>query len=215
MALANYTDLLASMAGWLNREDLTARLPDFVSLAEADFNRQLRVAAMVRRSTSTLAGGEYRLALPSDWLEAINIQVTGSNTRTRKLEYVSPGDLDNARAAYVEGYVMPADTAPLYYNLVGGSELEVTPAPVSDATIEMLYYASIPALATNATNWLLTSAPDAYLYGSLLHAAPYLDDDARIAVWQAGYSRATDGLQAADERAKHSGGPLKRRFSVF
>lgn len=103
----------------------------------------------------------------------------------------------------------------MYYNLVGGSELEVTPAPASAATLEMLYYASIPALADNTTNWLMTAAPDAYLYGSLLHAAPYLDDDMRVAVWQAGYSRALSGLQAADERAKYSGGPLKRRFNAF
>jgi hypothetical protein len=93
MALANYTDLLASVAGWLNREDLTARIPDFVSLAEADFNRQLRVAAMVGRTTTTIAAGVSRFSLPTDWLEAINIQVTGANGRTRKVEYVSAGDL--------------------------------------------------------------------------------------------------------------------------
>jgi hypothetical protein len=33
------------------------------------------------------------------------------------------------------------------------------------------------------TNWMLTANPDVYLYGALLEAQPYLQDDARIASW--------------------------------
>jgi len=36
MALTTYTELKASIADWLNRSDLTAAIPDFISLAEAD-----------------------------------------------------------------------------------------------------------------------------------------------------------------------------------
>lgn len=208
MALASYTDLLASMAGWLNREDLTARLPDFVSLAEADFNRQLRVGKMIKRSTATLPAGEYRILLPTDWLEMVNIQAGA-----RKIEYLAATDMDDARVAYTAG-ALSTGYAPLYYNLVG-TEIELVPVSTTDVTLEQIYYSSVPPLASNATNWLLTDAPDAYLYGSLLHAAPYLDDDARVAIWMGGYQRAMDGLNAADQRAKTSGGPLIRRFSSF
>ena len=37
MALDNYTNLIASIADWVNRSDLTAVIPDFVTLAESEF----------------------------------------------------------------------------------------------------------------------------------------------------------------------------------
>jgi hypothetical protein len=39
MAINNYTELVAAIAEWLARDDLTARIPDFVTLAEAKINR--------------------------------------------------------------------------------------------------------------------------------------------------------------------------------
>ena len=33
MALASYSNLKASLADWLNRDDLTSVIPDFISLA--------------------------------------------------------------------------------------------------------------------------------------------------------------------------------------
>ena len=42
MPLSNYTELTASIADTLNRDDLTAVIPDFIKLAEAQLNRDLR-----------------------------------------------------------------------------------------------------------------------------------------------------------------------------
>ena len=42
MAITTYAELKTAIANWLNREDLTSVIPDFISLAEADFNRKLR-----------------------------------------------------------------------------------------------------------------------------------------------------------------------------
>jgi hypothetical protein len=39
MAISTYTDLKTSIASWLNRDDLTSVIPDFISLAEAGINR--------------------------------------------------------------------------------------------------------------------------------------------------------------------------------
>lgn len=45
-------------------------------------------------------------------------------------------------------------------------------------------FKSVTSLSdSNTTNWLLTAHPDAYLYGALLEAAPYLLDDSRLAMW--------------------------------
>jgi len=54
MSITNYTELKAGVADWLNREDLTAQIPDFITFAEARLNRTLRVREMLtRRRTST------------------------------------------------------------------------------------------------------------------------------------------------------------------
>ncbi len=42
MALSTYAELKTSIGDWLNRADLTAVIPDFISLAEAQVERTLR-----------------------------------------------------------------------------------------------------------------------------------------------------------------------------
>ncbi len=42
MALTYYTGLKTSIADFLNRDDLTSVIPDFVALAEAQINRDVR-----------------------------------------------------------------------------------------------------------------------------------------------------------------------------
>ena len=68
------------------------------------------------------------------------------------------------------------DTAgkPLNYNITQG-EVELFPTPDATYNLEMYYYGKIPALtAANPTNAILTNFPDVYLYGSLMHSAPFL-----------------------------------------
>ena len=73
MAITNYTELKSSLADWLNRSDLTSRIPEFISLAEAAFNRNLRTRDMLSRST-TSTNAQY-VALPSDFLEMLNVEL--------------------------------------------------------------------------------------------------------------------------------------------
>ena len=73
----------------------------------------------------------------------------------------------------------------------------------------MQYYARVPALTDVETfNWILTEYPDIYLYGSLVHAAPYLADDQRITVWAALYQSAVDALNQDNTKSRVSG-PLR------
>ena len=64
MALANYSDLQSSIADWLNRDDLTTVIKDFVALAETQMNRTIRHHKMHERATANI---DSRFsALPSD-----------------------------------------------------------------------------------------------------------------------------------------------------
>ena len=42
MALTTFAGLKSSIADWLNRSDLTTQIPDFIALAEADFNAKVK-----------------------------------------------------------------------------------------------------------------------------------------------------------------------------
>jgi hypothetical protein len=61
---------------------------------------------------------------------------------------------------------------------------------------------------SNTTNWLLTEAPDVYLYGALVHTAPYLKDDARIAIWESFFAQGIDNLNISSSDAKYGGSGL-------
>jgi hypothetical protein len=70
-----------------------------------------------------------------------------------------------------------------------------------------VYYARLTALsADNPTTGLFEWAPDLYLYASLLQAAPYLRDDARVPIWLAAYDTLVQQLIAADSAADYPSG---------
>jgi len=54
MALANYTELKATIADFLDRTDLTTVIPAFIELAEAQMNRDIRHWRMEERATSNI-----------------------------------------------------------------------------------------------------------------------------------------------------------------
>ena len=201
MAISTYSELKTAVADWLNRADLTAAIPNFIQLAEAKFNRELRTRQQVKRAYATLTG-QY-IQIPTDWLEAINLQL--NVTPVRVLDFVTLDQADRIRAnRYGE---TNADT----YTIVG-EQLEVVPPVGANTEIDMTYYMKIPALSDgNPTNWLLTAWPDLYVYATLVHAAPYLREDERVALWKGMADQLLEEIRLSDERAKHSGGPLRAR----
>jgi len=197
--ITNYTTLQSTIADYLNRADLTAQIPTFIQMAEADMNTRLRTREMIVRAEAT-SNNEY-VQLPSDWVEAINLHIVDGK---QPLRFVT---LDEADRIVAEKYY----TQVIAYSLMNGA-LELVPAPGADVDIEMIYYGKIPALsAQQATNWLLTKAPDVYLYGSLLHAQPFLMDDQRMPVFATLYNSRIEALNEESMKSTHSGSPLVAR----
>lgn len=174
MAITTYTELRSAIADWLNRADLDAQIPDFIALAESTLNRVLRDGRMVTSASLLLSSGA--IALSTDALDVVYVNVSGDNTQT--LEQVSPTQMMILRRSRLR-----AAGAPRFFAMVGRSIL-VAPIPSSATTLVVNYFQTIPPLASNSTNWLLTYHPDLYLYVSLMHAAPFLKDEARFAVLQ-------------------------------
>ena len=175
MAITTYAELKTAIADWLNRADLDQKIPDFIRLAESTLNDVLRQADMVAQSTGiTIASG--RAALPADALEVVYAQV--ASTEDEPLEQISPQQLTMLRRTRTR------DAANPRFFAIIGRQIVVTPTP-SSGSLDIDYYQRIPALTdSNTTNWLLDDAPHVYLYTSLLHATPFLMDDARYQVFQ-------------------------------
>jgi hypothetical protein len=205
MALDTFAGLKTTIADYLNRDDLTSIIPSFIALAEAKFNRKLRVRQMIKRANGQIETAFF--AYPSDWLQAKEFQLNTSPIV--RLEFVTEAYGDNLKASR---YI--ATGKPAYYTITG-TQLEFIPAPDQTYSAELTYYAKIPALSdSNTSNWLLAYAPDLYLYGALLEASPYLKDDERLATWGQLYTSSLGDIEVADQRASVSSTPIVRARSL-
>lgn len=192
MSLDTYANLKTAVADWLNRTDLTAAIPDFITLAEAELKRRLRRTSV----SDTLDIDDEVMDLPSDLAELRSISLaSASPSQDVPLRLCTPEMLAErkARANGVTG--RPSDFA-----IVAG-QLQVAPAPDQTYTANIVYFQSLdPLSTTNTTNVVLDEAPDAYLFGALLQAEPYLEHDDRIPVWREKFDRAIDQLN--EKRAR-------------
>lgn len=189
MAFSSYSALRSSIRDWAVRDGLGDDIiKDFVELTEAIFNygdaengiKPLRTRDMEATDTVSADG-----ALPSDFLEVIKVKDPGDFSRT--IRYAPPDWLD-------ENFPTGQDqTYPEFYSIIGGSI--VCPIDVS-----MTYYQKIETItgSSGATNWLLTKAPNAYLYGGLMHYSIYDKDPESTLAYRALMMNAMVGLQSQD-----------------
>jgi len=160
MALSTYADLQSAVGSWLARDDLSANIPDAITLFEAHAARKLKVRPMETSTTLTPSSGSADL--PSGYLGFIRATVT-SDTRVG-MEYVRPSYLQAL-------YPTTISDTPRFFT-IEGSALKTRS---SDATgIEFLYYAK-NTVVSSALNWLFTNHPDAYLFGTLYEMQAFTD----------------------------------------
>tara|TARA_Y100000992_G_scaffold271934_1_gene213166 strand:+ start:222 stop:842 length:621 start_codon:yes stop_codon:yes gene_type:complete len=204
MALTNYSELQTSIAEFLNRDDLTAKIPDFIVLAEAQMNAELRHWRMEKRATASL-DSQYT-AVPDDFIQPVRFSIIGSTISS--LSQTDSKTITDLRTANNNPSGRPTE-----YTILDGS-IEVYPIPDTTYTLELLYYEKLDALNSgNTTNWVLTTYPNAYLYGSLLHSAPYLMEDQRINTWATFYQKAIDDInsEAVNSKTAAAGRRIKIR----
>lgn len=206
MAITNYSELKSSIADWLNRADLTSVIPDFITLAEAQINRQLRTHDMIKRATATVT--EDYFSVPTDWLET-NVLVN-LGTQTIPMEYVDYERLNELKALSLSG-------DPRFYTMIDGKFLILPAASsASPANLELSYVGKIPALSdSNTTNWLLTKSPDLYLYAALMQAEPYLKNDERVGLWATAMQNSMENMRLEGERSKRPSGGLNANRRSF
>lgn len=199
MSLDTYANLKTAIGNFLDRDDLTSNIDDFIDLAEARHKREILIREMIKRSQATTSG--RFLALPNRFVKMKTLRLL--TTPVTVLEEVNLYEMNRERES--------GTGKPTFFTV--HEEIEFDTTPDDSYTAEIIFYASfVPLDDTNTTNGLLTRAPDAYLYGALSESAPFLGMDERLQVWEAKYSIARDGLLLSDRQAR-VGTPLVSRVA--
>jgi hypothetical protein len=213
----------------------------FIALCEQDLNERLRARCMILRTQQEIDGQYTTLPCDYLELFDLRLAgggpplsyVTRETAANAYWQYTSnsPGNAGDSIGALPPDFYpivnQPAypwgDGTPRRYSIVG-NEIEWTPFPIPPANIdgtqppafpvaEMAYYARQQlAMANDATNAVLATYPAIYIYGSLIHSAPFLRDDSRVATWQKLYDGAIAGANAEHERARTQGSPLRQTY---
>jgi hypothetical protein len=214
MAISTYSELQAAVANWLDRDDLTDRITEFIAIAEARMNRTLRLSIMLNVDETTLGGaaalvsGTRDYALPSGYLQMLDFHLRTDPITA--LSYLTPENMNRMWAGSQSG-------KPLAYTIFSDNssgtpikKVRLGPSPDGAYNYSITFFKKIDALSvTNTTEQMLTNNPDAYLYGALREAEPFLMNDARIQVWEAGYQQVMADLQEQDNKDRHSGSAMR------
>ena len=161
---------------------------------------------METRAETTIDG--QFTGIPSDWLQTIRFHL--NTVGTDELRYLPRAEIQRVRAEQAD-----ATGVPQYYGHNAG-QFEVFPSPDSAYSADLLYYAKVPTLTDAApTNWLLTNYPDIYLYGALIHSAPFLKEDERAQTWAALYSSAVSRVNDASSKSTASGSGLRLNIKAY
>jgi hypothetical protein len=172
MSITTYAELQSAIASWLARDDLTAYIPDFITLFECEAALELKVRP--QETTTTLTPSSGVATLPSDYLGYRRVTWTGSPTHD--LDYVHPTLLTFDNPGSVSA--IPTEFT------ISGSSLTVSPS--DDTALSFTYYQKTPAVS-GSLNWLFTNYPNIYLFGSLVEANAFNKGKAfeHAALWKA------------------------------
>ena len=186
----------------LIRTYLTTPIKTFFQLAEASVKRDKRVRKLTNRGTFSISADGS--ALPSDFHSLESWYHDGPT-------YYGPIEIVNAdMIGHLKGKT--GTTGPPAHAAIVDGLARYAPEPDGTYSTQMTYWAKVSSLGSgNTTNWLLDDHPDIYVYGSLVHTAPYLKDDARVAIWQSLLESALEQLDRATEDEMFSG-TLTRHF---
>lgn len=199
-----YAELQAAVADWMVRDDMEARIPTFIGMAEARFNRMLRLPEMEADVTSTVE--DAVVSLPADFLQMRSIYVNG--------DYNTP--LEQVGINQLQTNYPTADTgSPAQFAIQNNSEIVLAPAPDDETVLVLNYYQKIPALSDdNPTNWMLASHADLYLAAALFEGFTFTRDTEAMQTWATRASVMLTELQRQGLKKAYSGAPLRMRAST-
>jgi thiol-disulfide isomerase/thioredoxin len=194
-----YDDLIAAVAKWLKRTDLSAQIPDFIQFAEEYFNNLNDLVAVdARRKQFIVTPTQAVFTGPTDMQQPIQAYMGG-----RPLDFFPIG----WESQYAGGTVPQIANG---YQIIGNTiSLSV---PQLGVLFQLDYYQTLEGLSTsNESNWLLQDSPTAYLAGTLHEAFGYVRDFEKAEYWRAKRDAAIETYVNNDVSGRFPSGQLTIR----
>jgi hypothetical protein len=206
-----YAALLAEIALYLDRTDLTSRIVLWADLAKRDLERGQfildgKVTAInwnCMKKRQTTSSDEAYITMPSKIKEVRWMKIL-FETRYYDLIQKSP---ENAITLYpfVSGTGIPTARPKVYAFFDEQTEILVRPSPDQSYTYDIGFYAYSALMTDTDTNWWLSNAYELLLYGSLIQSEPYIFNDPRMATWKSMYEEGIMKLAKAEKAAADAG----------
>jgi hypothetical protein len=191
--ISSYATLQSAVAGTIHRPNdtnITANVPLFIQLCEADLNDRLLLREMESDEPLTLTLNQNYVALPAGFISPIAFWLVVDSQRV-PLKPLLPQQLPYDTSA----------TQPAYW-AIDGANIRFD-CPAGSAYSAFLRCIKTDNLsASNTSNALLLKRPDVYLFGTLKQAALFAKDDNDAQKWGAMYEQAIRGLKAAENRSR-------------
>lgn len=202
--LTDYDGLVLAIGKWLERDDLTGSIPDFIRLAEARFRRELVMPDMELQVPLTPAA---TVALPTDFdsIRALGIPGWPAMDQLSLADFYALPLAPNGD---------PEQGQPTRFVIVAGDTLGTQnfvfhPVPDKAYAALLTYRAKLPSLTPgNQSNWLLAQHPDAYLFACLVQAEFYDWNDDRLPLIKGALDEIMASITVSGVRKRYGSGPL-------
>lgn len=200
--VTSYATLQTEIANELARDDLTADIPLFIQMCENELHARLHLRNEETALSLDISSGVA--TVPTDFKKLKHAYYL-SGTIACPLKWAS------IEQVYEDYPDRSSSGVPNLISREAGNFVFGQVADDGTAVLKGVYYAKQDPLRTTDPSWYVTNHPEALLYGSLLHAAPFLEDDQRILTWTNLFERAIDSIEKENDAAEASGGKLIAR----
>ena len=189
-----YDSLTSTVLQYLERSyaAVVDAIPTFITMCEFEIAQNIKTLGQMEVVDSNMTINNPVIAKPARWRKTTSMTLSVSGQKqpmlVRKLEYLNTYAQD-----------VTATGVPLYYADYDYDHWLVAPTPNVAYAFEALCYTRLePLSSSNQTNWLTINAPNAMLFGTLKQTAPFLKNDARLAVWKQMFDEALAALKTED-----------------
>lgn len=165
MPFATKADLKSAIEAWMDRTDITGNADEFISLAEAGLNREIRPIDVDTTLTGT--SGNQTISIAGLGIREAKSLFLVDLGREWPLRKMNDGDFGYVTAAGRPA-VWSIDTENIHFERPLGQ----------DYTFRLNHKVNYALDADSDTNWLLTNHPDVYLSASITWGATFVADDA-------------------------------------
>lgn len=208
-----YTGCQAAMLAWMARETdtrLSDRFDDFLLNCERRMyygyatenpsdplhSEPLRIVEMEAAAQGVISEGT--VAQPNDFVELISALNSGDG-----------GPIEQVAQRTIDGYGNQALGRTAGLIAVSGQNFRFLDVP-SGVTVTLRYYKKLTTPSAAAGNDILTNYPDVYLYGTLIEAAIFTQDEVAAQRYLQLYNSSVSGLNSRTQRITASSVPRMR-----